>query len=458
MEYIMINMLQSKWNEILSTLKREHEISDVSFNLWLLPLKIHSVEDDLITILVPEENLGLNYIKKKYYAPLRVTIEEVTGHAFELEFILPHQVKENTHSVSSKKEDSYLQSRLMEANLNSKYTFDSFVVGSNNNFAYAASLAVAESPGEVYNPLFLYGGAGLGKTHLMQSIARFVIEHNPDAKVLYVTSEAFTNELINVIRNENQTAITEFRNKYRNIDILLIDDIQFIIGKDRSQEEFFHTFNTLYGAKKQVIISSDKAPKNFETLDERYRSRFEMGLTVDISPPDYETRMAILRKKSELEGYSIDDKVFQYIATNIKSNIRELEGAITKVVAFSKLSTNKQVDVDFAAEVLKDIISPDENVEVTPSSIIKIVSDHFNLTPEDLASKKKSQNIAYPRQLAMYLCRELTETSFEMIGNILGNRDHSTVMYAYDKIASELQTNDSTKNVIEVLTKKINPS
>ena len=288
----MLEILQSKWNEILDYIKYEYDIADVSFDTWLKPLKVHSVKDKVITIVV-EESLGVNYINKRFYKYFKVTIAEFLGEEYEIVFISPDDL--DNYSVDSKLEshdsasDANLKARIAEANLNPRYTFDTFVVGGSNNFAQAYALKVAEAPGEICNPLFLYGGVGLGKTHLMHSIAHYILEHNANAKVLYVTSEAFTNELINVIRNENQNATMEFRNKYRNIDVLLIDDIQFIIGKERCQEEFFHTFNTLYEAKKQIVISSDKPPKEMTTLEERLRSRFEWGLSVDISSPEYET-------------------------------------------------------------------------------------------------------------------------------------------------------------------------
>ena len=348
------------------------------------------------------------------------------------------------------------QAAIQNAGLNPRYTFDTFVVGANNNLAHAASLAVAESPGEIYNPLFIYGGVGLGKTHLMHSIAHFILKNNPKAKILYVTSEKFTNELIDAIRNKNNISTTEFREKYRNNDVLLIDDIQFIIGKESTQEEFFHTFNALYEAKKQIIISSDKPPKEIETLEERLRSRFEWGLTVDIQSPDYETRMAILRKKEELEGYNIDNEVIKYIASNIKSNIRELEGALTKIVALSKLD-RKEINLDLAEEALKDLISPNGTQEVTPELIIQVVADHYGVTPLDLASQKRSKDIVYPRQIAMYLCRSMVDTSLQHIGKCLGGRDHTTIIHGIEKVEAELATNSSLQNTIDILKKKINP-
>ena len=347
-----MNKVVEKWDEILQIVKTEHDLSDVSFNTWLKPLTVYEVVDNVVTIIVPSEQVGLNYISKKYKLPLQVTISEVTGmENCDINFILPEDVpKKEEVSPKAQSQDA----RCEEAHLNPKYTFDTFVVGSNNKFAQAAALAVAESPGDTYNPLFIYGGAGLGKTHLMHSIAHFIIDHDENSKVLYVTSEEFTNELIETIRNGNNSAMTKFREKYRNIDVLLVDDIQFIIGKESTQEEFFHTFNSLHSAKKQIIISSDKPPKDMEILEERFRSRFEWGLIADITLPDYETRMAILHKKEEMDGYDINEEVIKYIANNIKSNIRELEGAINKVMAFAKLE-KKEVTLELAEQALKDI-------------------------------------------------------------------------------------------------------
>ncbi len=392
---------------------------------------------------------------------LKVSIEEVTGiRCDNVEFIVEDEIIRDSVSdnqLINATPNAVSPVTLQNANLNPKYTFDSFVVGANNNLAHAASLAVAESPGEIYNPLFIYGGVGLGKTHLMQSIANFILKNNPKAKILYVTSEKFTNELIDAIRNKNNISTTEFREKYRNNDVLLIDDIQFIIGKESTQEEFFHTFNALHEAKKQIIISSDKPPKEIETLEERLRSRFEWGLTVDIQSPDYETRMAILRKKEEMEGYNIDNEVIKYIATNIKSNIRELEGALTKIVALSKLEKNREINIALAEKALKDIIAPGDKKEVTPEFIIEVVADHFNLTPLDIISQRRNKEIVYPRQIAMYLCRNMTDTGLQNIGKSLGGRDHTTILHGIDKIAADLEGNPTLQNTIDILKKKINP-
>lgn len=464
-----MDLLLEKWEEILYIVKAEHELSDISFKVWLQPLKLHSMTEDTIRILVPSAQMGIDYLTKKYMIPLMVAISEFAGKEYQIEFILPEQAelldaekkqeeKKNaeTAPVSSNIKDN-LAELAEKAGLNPRYTFDTFVVGNNNKFAHAAALAVAESPGKMYNPLFIHGGAGLGKTHLMHSIAHFVLSQNPQKKVLYVTSETFTNELIDSIRNGNTTAMTKFREKYRNVDVLLIDDIQFIIGKESTQEEFFHTFNDLHGNKKQIIISSDKPPKDIETLEARLRSRFEWGLIADISSPDFETRMAILHRKEENDGYNIDIEVIEYIAMNIKSNIRELEGALNKLVALSNLE-HREITVALAEEALKDIISPDHKREITCSLIMDIVADHFHVTTADLKSTKRNSEIAYPRQIAMYLCSNLTTIGYKRIGSEMGNRDHSTIIHGNKKITSEMEKNETLKNTIEILKKKINPA
>ena len=399
----MLQKIRENWDTILNTLKEDQELTDVSFKTWLLPLELVSMDGSMLTILFPGDKPSVTYIEKKYKFFIQVAIEEVTGIRCEVQFVTPHAQGE-----TEKKKNTIDPSLSAGANLNPRYTFDTFVVGSNNKMAHAASLAVAESPAEIYNPLFIYGGVGLGKTHLMHSIAHFILKQNPAAKVVYVTSEKFTNELIDAIRNKNNITTTEFREKYRNVDVLLIDDIQFITNKESTQEEVFHTFNTLYEAKKQIIISSDRPPKDIETLEERLRSRFEWGLTVDIGAPDYETRMAILRKKEDLEGYNIDNEVIKYIATNIKSNIRELEGALTKVVAFSRITKN-EITLELAEEALKDRISPDQVQEITPERILQVVAEHFKLNSSDLVSERRNKEIVRPRQIAMYLCRNMTD-------------------------------------------------
>lgn len=453
-----MDILKEKWDQILQTVKVEHELSDISFKTWLQPLQLHEITDTTVTILVPNEQMAIDYISKKYTFPLKVAIAECTGKEYNIEFILPEQAaaqleaKKKVAAVNNV-DNSVLAER---AGLNPKYTFDTFVVGNNNKFAHAASLAVAESPGKMYNPLFIHGGAGLGKTHLMHSIAHFVLNQNPEKKVLYVTSETFTNELIDAIRNGNNTAMTKFREKYRSVDVLLIDDIQFIIGKEATQEEFFHTFNDLHGNKKQIIISSDKPPKDIVTLEARLRSRFEWGLIADISSPDFETRMAILHKKEENDGYNIDNEVIKYIAMHIKSNIRELEGALNKLVALSNLE-KREITVELAEEALKDIVSPDEKREVTPALIVNTVAEHFHVSVDDIRSNKRNNEIVVPRQIAMYLCNTMTSVGLKKIGSEIGGRDHSTVLHGSKKISDEMKTSDDMRKTIEILQKKISP-
>ncbi len=449
-----IDEIEKRWPDILKYVQEEHELSDISFNTWLVPLELYSLKDDILTLLVPQDQIGVSYISKKYTLPLQVAIAEITGYTCKVTFITSEEAKQDQQTAETA---FYTQESVFEAaHLVPKYTFDTFVVGGNNKFAHAASLAVAESPGEIYNPLFIYGGVGLGKTHLMHSIAHFILEKDSSKKVLYATSEEFTNELIEAIRNGSSSVMAQFREKYRNIDVLLIDDIQFIIGKESTQEEFFHTFNTLHNAKKQIIISSDKPPKDMDILEDRIRSRFEWGLIADISSPDYETRVAILQKKEELDHYQIDDEVIQYIASNIKSNIRELEGSLNKLIAFANLE-NREINVDLAKQVLKDIISPNEHKTITPEYIISVVADHFNVSEEDIIGSKRSSRIVLPRQISMYLCRELIDIPLSAIGKTLGNRDHTTIIHGCEKIENQMKESESLANTIDILKKKINP-
>ena len=462
-----MNIVEEKWPEIIEHLRVEHELSNVSFTTWIQPLKIYDVIDDTVFILV-NMNASVEYIEKKYLLPLKVCIAEITGIEYEVRFISEDSSKlaEIQNIAAEANQRKRTKSLAEKAGLNPKYTFDTFVVGGNNNFAHAASLAVAESPGEVYNPLFIYGGVGLGKTYLMHSIAHFILEKNAKKKVLYVTSETFTNELIDALKNGktsgNESAMAQFREKYRNNDVLLIDDIQFIIGKESTQEEFFHTFNHLHTSGKQIIISSDKPPKDIETLEARLRTRFEWGLIADISAPNYETRMAILQKKIELdhlEKYNIPHDVLDYIATNIKTNIRELEGSLNKLIALYKLNNYQDpIDINLATKALKDIISSKNNRVVTPDLILDIVADHFNISVSDLKSNKRNAEIAIPRQISMYFIRNMTDTSLKTIGVILGGKDHSTIKYGADKIASEIKEDETLANTINIIKKKINPA
>ena len=468
----MGTIVEEKWDEILEFLRTEYDVSPVSYRMWLQPLKVHKVDDskDVIIFSVDDQlvgQLGIKHIETKYVPFLSTAIAEFTNKFYNLEFMLSSQIEQQKRE----EEAAMPKGRGLEPenpfpSLNPKYTFDTFVPGPNNKFALAASLAVAESPAETYNPLFIYGGAGLGKTHLMNSIARYIIDHNPKAKVIFTTSEIFTNELIESIRagaksnaNKNTEApTTEFRRKYRNVDVLLIDDIQFIIGKESTQEEFFHTFNVLHSARKQIILSSDKPPRDMAMLEERLRSRFDWGLTVDIQQPDYETRMAILQKRrDDIGAVKVTDEILDYIAKNVKSNIRDLEGSLNRVNAFSSLQ-KRELTLELAQEALKDTISTDGNKIVTVDHIVDIVAEHFNITQNDIYSNSRSRNVAYPRQIAMYLSKKLTTNSVTDIGKFLGNRDHSTIIHGYDKIENDLVTNkNNIKNTIDVLIKKINP-
>lgn len=444
-----------KWEEILNTVKTEYDISDVSFDTWIRPLEVFAIEGNTLYILVPSEQMALTYITKKYLAPLRVAIVEITQIEYEIEFILPEQAK--TMKISSKPSKRPAPTANINASLNPNYVFDTFVVGNSNRFAQSASLAVAESPGEAYNPLYIYGGPGLGKTHLMHSIGHFILNQNPDAKVIYVTSEEFTNEVIENIRNGNASSMTKFRDKYRKVDVLMIDDIQFIIGKESTQEEFFHTFNALQTQGKQIILTSDKPPKEMETLEERIRSRFEWGLMADIGIPDYETRMAILRKKAESDNFEIDNDILSYIAGNIKSNVRELEGALNKLLACYSL-VQTPITMEIAEKELASIITPDKPREITPQLIIEVVSEHFALSVDQMISRSRSSNIAKPRQIAMYLCKMMTDSPLDTIGSLLGNRDHSTIIHGIKCVTKEYETNENTRALIETIKKKINPN
>lgn len=442
------------WHKVQDLLRYESDITKVSYLTFLHNLEPIGIEKDTI-IIAAEDKMTKDIIEKKYLKLILVAISEVMNESFDVRFVLEDDRNEQNRSLGKSKDsinDNFVNQT--ESNLNVRYTFDTFVVGKNNQFANAAALAVAEAPAESYNPLFIYGGVGLGKTHLMHSIAHFILDENRDAKVLYVTSEKFTNELINSIQSKNTDT---FRQKFRDVDVLLIDDIQFIAGKESTQEEFFHTFNTLYEAKKQIILSSDRPPKEIETLEERLISRFEWGLIADIQAPDFETRMAIIKNKAEMENLDIDDDVLQYVATNVKSNIRELEGAVNKIVAYSRLIHlgHERITKKVAEDALKDLISPQEKNIVTPDLILEVVSEHYNISTEDIKSKKRPRDISHPRQVVMYLCRILTDASLPMIGEILGKRDHTTVLHGYENIKSKIQKDTTLKHSIDILTKKI---
>jgi len=424
------------WHAALANI--EKKISKPSFDTWLKSTKAHSLQGDLLIITAPNE-FARDWLEERYSQLIAGILYEITGEELAVKFIIPQNQKEAENDVQLppkkvKKDDDH--GEFPQGILNQKYTFDTFVIGSGNRFAHAASLAVAEAPAKAYNPLFIYGGVGLGKTHLMHAIGHYVLDHNPAAKVVYLSSEKFTNEFINSIRDNKAE---NFRNKYRNVDILLIDDIQFLAGKESTQEEFFHTFNALHEESKQIIISSDRPPREIPTLEDRLRSRFEWGLITDITPPDLETRIAILRKKAKAEGLDIPNEVMLYIANQIDSNIRELEGALIRVVAYSSL-INKDINADLAAEALKDIIPSSKPKVITILDIQKTVGELFSIKLEDFKAKKRTKSLAFPRQIAMYLSRELTDYSLPKIGEEFGGRDHTTVIHAHEKISKLLQS------------------
>lgn len=445
----MNNDLKSLWEKTLNIIKGE--MSEVSFNTWIKSCEPLSISSNTIKISVPN-SFTQDILEKRYKDLVVNSIEAACSKVYNVDFIVASDIQD----IEEKEEKNDDKSSInvndeMSSTLNPKYTFDSFVIGNSNRFAHAASLAVAEAPAKAYNPLFIYGGVGLGKTHLMHAIGHYVLKNNANAKVVYVSSEKFTNELINAIRDDRNE---EFRNKYRNVDILLIDDVQFIAGKERTQEEFFHTFNELHDANKQIILSSDRPPKEIPTLEDRLRSRFEWGLIADIQPPDFETRMAILKKKADVEKLNVANEVMVYIATKIKSNIRELEGALIRIVAYSSL-TNRPITVELASEALKDIISNKQNKNITIDVIQDVVAGYFNLRIEDLKSQRRTRNVAYPRQIAMYLSRKLTDMSLPKIGEEFGGRDHTTVIHAYEKISDALNTDESLQHTVNDITKKL---
>ena len=445
--------LKDLWDKTLNIIKGE--LTEVSFNTWIKSCEPICISSNTIKISVPN-SFTQDILEKRYKDLVINSIEAACSKTYKLEFLIASEIQEAEEKEVRTKEPKKDSIAItvndeMSSILNPKYTFDSFVIGNSNRFAHAASLAVAESPAKAYNPLFIYGGVGLGKTHLMLAIGHYILQNNPSAKVAYVSSEKFTNELINAIKDDKNE---EFRTKYRSVDVLLIDDIQFIAGKERTQEEFFHTFNTLHEANKQIILSSDRPPKEIPTLEDRLRSRFEWGLIADIQAPDFETRMAILKKKADVEKLNVPNEVMVYIATKIKSNIRELEGALIRIVAYSSL-TNREITVDLATEALKDIISNKQNKSITIDLIQDVVAAYFNLRVEDLKSQRRTRNVAYPRQIAMYLSRKLTDMSLPKIGEEFGGRDHTTVIHAYEKISESLNNDESLENTVNDITKKL---
>jgi len=441
--------IEEIWAATLS--KMESKVSKPSFDTWLRQTKALGLDGTKLTIGVVND-FSRDWLEGQYTELINGILFELTGSELEVRFIIPEEQNDSKQiQVKNALPSTKVQNDISKPALNPKYTFDTFVIGPGNRFAHAASLAVAEAPAKAYNPLFIYGGVGLGKTHLMQAIGHFVKEHNKDAKVVYLSSEKFTNEFINAIM-DNKAA--NFRNKYRNVDILLIDDIQFLAGKEQTQEEFFHTFNTLHEENKQIIISSDRPPKEIPTLEDRLRSRFEWGLITDITPPDLETRIAILTKKAKAEGLDIPNEVMLYIANQIDTNIRELEGALIRVVAYSSL-VNEDIDAQLAADALKDIIPSNRPRLITIPVIQEVVGEKYNLRMEDFSAKKRTKSIAFPRQIAMYLSRKLTDLSLPKIGEEFGGRDHTTVIHAFDKISKMLEEDTLLNKDIEELIEQL---
>ncbi|MNI13385.1 Chromosomal replication initiator protein DnaA [compost metagenome] len=446
------------WQQVLSVIQTK--LSKPSFDTWLKSTKASVFTDSTVIICAPN-NFAREWLESRYTKLISSTIFDYIGKQVEVKFIIETEDQKAQATVTApviippKGPAIVSQEENFTNMMNSRYTFDTFVIGSGNRFAHAASLAVAEAPAKAYNPLFLYGGVGLGKTHLMHAIGHYVLEHNPDARVLYISSEKFTNEFINAVRDNRGES---FRNKYRTIDVLLIDDIQFLAGKEGTQEEFFHTFNALHEEGKQIIISSDRQPKEIPTLEDRLRSRFEWGLITDIQPPDLETRIAILRKKARAENLEIPNEAMIYIANQIDTNIRELEGALIRVVAYSSL-INQDISVHLASEALKDIIPSSRPRVITIHDIQQKVGEFYGMKLEDFKARKRTKAVAFPRQVAMYLARELTDFSLPKIGENFGGRDHTTVIHAHDKITEALKVDQELHKIIQNITEKIkNPS
>src|SRR5262245_6052007 len=438
------------WNEVADRLKEA--LNDTTYRTWFNQVAGGAVSDEAVVLTVPND-FTREWIEAHFLGLVQAAVRDITGDERPLRF----QVREagdleETHTESTNASQVHVHARTVYEGLNPKYTFDSFVIGSSNRFAHAAALAVAEAPAQAYNPLFIYGGTGLGKTHLLQAVGQYVAEHSAALTVRYVTSETFMNDFINSLRDKR---IEGFKQRYRSYDLLMIDDIQFLEGKERIQEEFFHTFNSLYEAGRQIVISSDRPPREISTLEERLRSRFEWGLITDIQPPDLETRIAILRKRVKTDGIHVPDpQVLTFIASRVSTNIRELEGALTRVVAFSSL-TGRLMTVELAQDVLRDVFPQGEPAEVSIERIQETVVERFGLSLDELCGDKRSQNIVYPRQVAMYLSRELTDSSLPKIGRHLGGRDHTTVIHATSKIARLIREDRSVYNLVQELTARI---
>ncbi|HEY3365288.1 MAG TPA: chromosomal replication initiator protein DnaA [Symbiobacteriaceae bacterium] len=452
--------LSQVWQQCLDLLERQ--LPKSSMENWLKTTKPVAVVDDTIILAVPGE-FAKDRLESRYGVLVRQALKDLTNRNMTLKFVSnPNIIEEypGTPSPTGGPPQEVAATATPSAppvhdtplhRLNARYTFDSFVVGNSNRFAHAASLAVAEKPAKAYNPLFIYGGVGLGKTHLMHAIGHYVYGQNPHSRITYISTETFTNEFINALR-DNSTL--EFQNRYRHVDVLLIDDIQFLAGKERTQEEFYHTFNAIHESNKQIVISSDRPPKEIPTLEDRLRSRFEWGLICDIQAPDLETRIAILRKKAQVENLSVPDDVLTYIATNIETNIRELEGALTRVVAYS-LMMRSPVTHELAMYALKDILPPNRPKQVNIDMIKQVVSEHYNIRMQDFEVRNRSRSVAFPRQVAMFLSREMTDSSLPKIGEEFGGRDHTTVIHACEKIAEDMKHDPSFAATVEQLIARI---
>ncbi len=442
-------MQRKEIDELLTKAKKllEPEVTSIAYKTWIIPLEIISMENSTITFHVGSI-VHKDMITGRYATLIKNTFSFLTNIDYDIKVICDEELKDAGIDVNNSVSNNSpsITPTYNKSNLNIKYTFDSFVVGENNRFAHAAALAVSEAPGTAYNPLFLYGGVGLGKTHLMHAIGNEILKHNKNANVLYVTSEEFNNNLIYGIK---EGKMENFRNKYRNTDVLLIDDIQFLAGRDRNQEEFFHTFNTLHEAGKQIILSSDRPPKDIQPLEDRLRTRFEWGLIADISNPDYETRMAILQKKAQTDNIIIDNEILSNIATKINTNIRELEGALNKLVALSILK-NMPFSIALSEEAIADVVH-NQNKVLSIEYIQDVVAKYFNVSVADLKGSRRSSDVVFPRQIAMYLCKSVAQISYPKIGNAFGKRDHSTVMHACEKIESEINQNSNTKLIVETV-------
>jgi len=454
-----MNLVHKHWDEIIQKIKVEYAHSDISFRTWIAPLKLYDVTDHVVYILSDKE-FSIEHLEKKFSDPFRVCIAEVTGIEYEVAFVNNNEVL--TQSIIEKNDKKIAKAVDMKAlrdkaNLRPKYTFENFVVGNNNALAHAAAVSVAQNE-TIYNPLYFYGDIGLGKTHLMQCIANYMLEKDPTKKILYATSENFTNDMIDAIRVGGEQH-AKFRDKYRSNDVLLIDDIQFISDKEGIQESFFNTFNDLQAAGKQIILSSDKPPKELTTLEDRLRTRFTQGMIIDIKQPNYETRMAILLKKIELESWDrfhISNEVLSYIATNVKSNIRDLEGSLQRLTLLARME-DKPIDIPMASEAIKEFITASDNREVTIDIILDAIAEHFDVPLEELKGSNRSKDIAMPRQIVMYLARKLTNQPLKTIGIYLGGKDHSTIKHGIDKVEKLMETDESFAHTISVLKKKINP-